>query len=153
MAKRIRGLELELETGQGARRKEKRALGKAHKLEGLGKDQNEKNPMPLEKDQKPSALKLLALWAQGMLSAALAREMQDGAEHNDLATLPRTGNWGPQPGNAHLQILNQFCKDIILPEKHQVQAECLGKDNQVKGEKFFCLPSTHPLLENARTCS
>ena len=73
--------------------KQKRASGKAKQLqESLEKD-IDKNPISLEKDEKPSALanKLLALWAQGMLSAALIREiahlaLQDGAQHNDPGT-------------------------------------------------------------------
>ena len=96
MAKRW---ELELETGRVAPEKH---LGKAKQLqESLEKD-IDKNPISLEKDEKPSALanKLLALWAQGMLSAALIREiahlaLQDGAQHNDLVALARTGNWEP----------------------------------------------------------
>ena len=110
MAKRPRGRELELATGRVAPDKQKRALGKAKQLqESLEKD-IDKNPISLEKDEKPSALanKLLALWAQGMLSAVLIREiahlaLQDGAQHNDLVALARTGNWGAQPGNAHRQ--------------------------------------------------
>ena len=141
MAKRLRAWELELETGRVAPEKQKRALGKAKQLqESLEKD-IDKNPISLEKDEKPSALanKLLALWAQGMLSAVLIREiahlaLQDGAQHNDLVALARTGNWGAQPGNAHRQILNHFCKDILLPESHQVKVNCLGKDNNVKEE-------------------
>ena len=141
MAKRLRGWELELATGRVAPDKQKRALGKAKQLQQSLEKDIDKNPISLEKDEKPSALanKLLALWAQGMLSAVLIREiahlaLQDGAQHNDLVALARTGNWGAQPGNAHRQILNHFCKDILLPESHQVKVNCLGKDNNVKEE-------------------
>ena len=141
MAKRLRGWELELATGRVAPDKQKRALGKAKQLQQSLEKDIDKDPISLEKDEKPSALanKLLALWAQGMLSAVLIREiahlaLQDGAQHNDLVALARTGNWGAQPGNAHRQILNHFCKDILLPESHQVKVNCLGKDNNVKEE-------------------
>ena len=55
MAKRLRAWELELETGRVAPEKQKRALGKAKQLESLEKD-IDKNPISLEKDEKPSAL-------------------------------------------------------------------------------------------------
>ena len=70
---------------------------------------------------KPSSLacKLLSLWAHGMLSATMIREiascaLDDGAQHEELVHLAEAGSWGQQPGNIHRSILRRFCKDVGL---------------------------------------
>ena len=81
--------------------------------------------------EKQSALanKLLLLWAKGLLSATLIRELadlaiQDGAKHQDLVAIAQTGNWGQQPGNAHRQILNHFCSNVSIADSHEVEVPC-----------------------------
>ena len=89
--KRLRGWELEKESGMLQRK----ALGKA----------------PAEPERESQlATKLLSLWAHGMLSAILVRELadlalQDKADHVELVALAKTGNWGSQKGNVHKQKL------------------------------------------------
>ena len=76
MAKRLRGWQLEQESGRKATQGNK-ALEKAKGLE---------NADGLEKTESPWASKLLHLWASGSLSAVMIRELanlalQDGADH------------------------------------------------------------------------
>ena len=85
------------------------ALGKAKKqaLEKAGGPQSK------------LANKLLGLWAHGMLSAAMIRELadlaiQDGAEHPDLLSLAQTGSWGTHKGNCHKEVMRAFCPNHVL---------------------------------------
>ena len=84
MAKRLRGWQMERESGISKTARPSKALGKA---DGFGKGQDSDG---FGKGQE-SVLgnKLLFLWARGQLSAALVRELADcaiadGAQHSDL---------------------------------------------------------------------
>jgi len=120
MAKRLRGWQLEQESGRKAIKGNK-ALEKATALEKAD---------GLEKHESPLASKLLHLWASGSLSAVMVRELanlalQDGADHPELVKLAQCGNWGAQPGNCHRQILNKFCSDVMLPEPFNIKVKCI----------------------------
>ena len=120
MAKRLRGWQLEQESGRKAIKGNK-ALEKATALEKAD---------GLEKHESPLASKLLHLWASGSLSAVMVRELanlalQDGADHPELVKLAQCGNWGAQPGNCHRQILNKFCSDVMLPEPFGIKVKCI----------------------------
>ena len=65
--------------------------------------------------ESPLVTKLLSLWAHGILSAVLIRElahlaMVDGANHNEVLFLARCGNFGNTPGNIHRDVLAKFAK-------------------------------------------
>ena len=110
MAKRLRGWQLEHESGRKAKVKPGKALEKAE------------GPVA----ESALANKLLHLWAKGTLSATLLRELadcaiQDGASNDDLVALAQAGNWGAQPGNCHKQILNHFCANVKICEGYEVE--------------------------------
>ena len=130
MAKRLRGWQLEIETGRTKQAKAGKALEKA---EGCVAE-------------SVLANKLLFLWARGTLSATLIRELadcaiQDGAQHTDLVAIAQTGNWGAQPGNVHRQILNHFCSNVQLAASHDVEVPCThpktSKDALEKASVFL----------------
>ena len=115
MAKRLRGWELQMESGviNPPPKKSTKALEKA----------------PGEKESMLGN-KLLMLWATGVLPATLIREladlaMQDGADHKDLVAIAKTGNWGQQPGNAHKQIMSHFCSNVGLAESYEIEVPCM----------------------------
>lgn len=145
MAKRLRGWELEMQSGR------RPATAKASKA-------LEKAP---EDKQSPLANKLLLLWAKGVLSATLIREIadlaiQDGAKHQDLVAIAQTGNWGQQPGNAHKQILNHFCSNVNIATSYEVEVPCIhpktSKDALEKASiflphmMFYTLGQNYPSL-------
>ena len=91
-------------------------------------------------DTKQSSLacKLLSLWAHGLLSATMIREiascaLDDGAQHEELVHLAEAGSWGQQPGNIHRSILRRFCKDVGLEKPISVSVPCI--DNKTTLEK------------------
>ena len=113
MAKRLRGWQLEHESGRKAKVKPGKALEKAE------------GPVA----ESALANKLLHLWAKGTLSATLLRELadcaiQDGASNDDLVALAQAGNWGAQPGNCHKQILNHFSANVKICEGYEVEVPC-----------------------------
>ena len=88
-AKRLRGWQLEYESGRAPKARDSKALEKAHGAVA------------------ESALvnKLLNLWAKGALSATLLQSLatstiQDGVQHQDLVAIAQTGNWGYSLGIA-----------------------------------------------------
>ena len=88
-AKRLRGWQLEYESGRAPKARDSKALEKAHGAVA------------------ESALvnKLLNLWAKGALSATLLQSLatstiQDGVQHQDLVAIAQTGNWGSSLGIA-----------------------------------------------------
>ena len=120
MAKRLRGWQLEHESGR-------KAL-KAHKASAQAIALEKANS--LEKDESQLASKLLHLWASGSLSAVMVRELanlalQDGADHPELVKLAQCGNWGLQPGNVHKQLLNKFCSEVMLPDPFPIKVKCI----------------------------
>ena len=126
--KRLRGWELEKESGMLQRK----ALGKA----------------PAEPERESQlATKLLSLWAHGMLSAILVRELadlalQDKADHVELVALAKTGNWGSQKGNVHKQIMHRFCKHITMPDPFHVSVSCIDPktSKETKEDAAIFLP-------------
>ena len=118
-------------------------------------DHPKKTPSTLEKDediyalekaalgkadtkQSSLACKLLSLWAHGLLSATMIREiascaLDDGAQHEELVHLAEAGSWGQQPGNIHRSILRRFCKDVGLEKPISVSVPCI--DNKTTLEK------------------
>ena len=91
MAKRLRGWQMEMESGRQ----------KTSKPSVL-----EKTQQALEKATKPQsglASRLLHLWATGVLSAIMVRELaqlalSDGADHAELIKLAECANWGATQG-------------------------------------------------------
>ena len=113
MTKRLRGWQLEYESGKAPKARASKALEKA------------------DGSVAESALanKLLNLWAKGVLSATLlqslaASAIQDGAQHQDLVAIAQTGNWGSQPGNCHRQIMNHFCSNVQIADPYEVEVPC-----------------------------
>ena len=130
MTKRLRGWQLEMESGRSQQARPSKALEKA---EG-------------SVAESVLANKLLFLWARGTLSATLIRELadcaiQDGAQHRDLVAIAQTGNWGAQPGNVHKQIMGHFCSNVLIAEPHDVQVPCThpktSKDALEKASVFL----------------
>ena len=79
------------------------------------------------------------LWAHGLLSAVMIRELADlaiadGASHPDLVALAPTGNWGAQTGNCNRQILNAFCPQVHLPEPFQIKVGCIDPKTSLEKE-------------------
>ena len=114
MAKRLRGWELEYESGRTQKPRASKALEKAQ------------GPVV----ESVLANKLLHLWAKGTLSATLLRDLADcalqvGASHEDLVALAQTGNWGAQPGNCHKQILHHFCANVKICDGYEVEVPCI----------------------------
>lgn len=129
MAKRLRGWQLELESGRVQPSKTSTAP-------------NESQPAT----QSALANRLLFLWARGTLSATLIRELadcalQDRADHADLVAIARCGNWGAQPGNIHRQIMGHFCSNVQLAEPYAVEVPCThpktSKDALEKASLFL----------------
>ena len=95
--KRIRGWQLDIETGKGL-----------------------KSPLEQgEGEQGHSALALLALWTHGKLSATMVQWLAwqavlDGAQHEELLSMGKTGAYGSCPGNCHRDLMARFCKDLPL---------------------------------------
>ena len=130
MAKRLRGWQLEMESGSSQQARPSKALEKAEECVA----------------ESELANKLLFLWARGTLSATLIRELadcaiQDGAQHRDLVAIAQTGNWGAQPGNVHKQIMGHFCSNVLIAEPHDVQVPCThpktSKDAVEKASVFL----------------
>jgi hypothetical protein len=133
--KRLRGWQLEMQSG--------RKVAKKSVLE--------KTDHGLERPDEPHsglANKLLSLWSCGTLSATMIREiahlaMQDGADHPELVSLAKVGNWRAQTGNCHKQIINQFCPHIMLPEPFQVKVPCLDPKSSLEKEDWASLFLPH----------
>ena len=129
MAKRVRGLELESETGC--------APLKSMKQHTLAKGS--------KGSQSQLANKLLALWSHGLISASLCQEladlaMQDGAQHDELYALASTGNHGMYKGNIHRDLMAYFCKDLIVAPSMTVDVPCIDpKTNKdtIEGASIF----------------
>ena len=120
--KRLRGWQLEAEGVARPLEKGKKALEKA--------------------DGRPSPLanKLLSLWAHGVLSAALIREIADlslheGAKHPSLVALAQTANWGQHPANAHRDVMRTFCSDVQLPKPWLVKVPCVDPKSSLEKEE------------------
>ena len=89
-----------------------------------------KGKAPEPERESQLATKLLSLWAHGMPSAVLVREladlvMQDKADHVELVALAKAGNWGSQKGSGHKQILNRFYKKFTMPDPFHVSVSCI----------------------------
>ena len=110
MAKRLRGWQLEHQSGR-------RPASKAICLE-------KENVL-----QSALANKLLGLWAQGILSATLIREiadlaLQDGANHSDLQSLAQAAQWQlPQRPDVNFLLQHLAAQPI------QNQSPLLGPKN------------------------
>ena len=132
--KRIRGWQMEMETGR-----------KAHKKSTLEKVDGLERP---EENQSGLANKLLSLWSTGIFSATLIREiahlaMQGGCDHPEVISLAKVGNWGAQTGNCHRQLLNQFCPQIMLPEAFQVKVKCQDPKTSLEKEDWASIFLPH----------
>ena len=100
MAKRLRGWQLEVETGQ-----RKVAAGAPTLGKGVG---------------SRLYTALLSLWAHGKLSGITCRWLAeqavlDGLLHDELAALAKCGHHGEYPGNIHRDMLAHFVKDCVVP--------------------------------------
>ena len=112
----------------------------------------EKTQQALEKATKPQsglASRLLHLWATGVLSAIMVRELaqlalSDGADHAELIKLAECANWGCNPGNTHRQILGKFCSDVMIAEPFCTKVKCIDPKTSLEKEEqvsFFLPPS------------
>lgn len=125
MCKRLRGWQLELETGQ---RKGKKQLADDYD-DGLEKHNLTTSAL---------ATKLLALWAHGQLSAKMVRELAslavtDGATHQDLIQIAQVGSWGEHEGNCHKELMRRFVKGVAIADPVRVKVKCI--DNKTSLEK------------------
>ena len=107
MTKRLRGWKKDIETG---------------KAEVLEKSTEEPNPF---------ATKLLSLWAHGKVSAVGIQELAQlsqlgGLAHEEVAALPKAGNYGQQPGK-HKAIMSKFLPSVGIPSGFEVTVPCLNK--------------------------
>ena len=116
--KRIRGWQLDIETGKGLR----------STLEEGGEK------------QKHSALAsaLLALWSHGKLSATMVQWLAwqavlDGAQHDELVSMAKTGAYGSCPGNCHRDLMARFCKDVPLTKGEVVSVPAVDPKTGTTG--------------------
>ena len=128
MAKRLRGWQMEMESGRVS-----------HATLATKKEEEEK--------ESPMANKLLSLWAHGSLSAKMIRDLadlaiQEGASHPELLALGKAGNWGAQPGNVHMQIMNRFCKNMFFCDNFNVEVACIDPktSKETKEDASIFLP-------------
>ena len=136
-------------------RKAKRLRG--HQLE---MEKEKQNTLTKGNDQ-PSALadKLLNLWAHGSLSASAVQDLAhaailDGAEHEELIALGKSGNWGTHKGSCHRDIMTYFCPQLTLCDSWDIQVPCLnpktGKETHADASlllphlMFWQLGENHP---------
>lgn len=107
-AKRLRGWALEKETGAASSK-------------------------PASQSESALATKLLSLWAHGVLSAVMIRELAhlavlDGASHEELHALAKAGQFGQNPGNVHKHIVASFCKSLDI-ESFEVAVPCIDPNS------------------------
>lgn len=107
-AKRLRGWALEKETGAASSK-------------------------PASQSESALATKLLSLWAHGVLSAVMIRELAhlavlDGASHKELHALAKAGQFGQNPGNVHKHIVASFCKSLDI-ESFEVAVPCIDPNS------------------------
>ena len=112
MAKRLRGWKLEKESNRVPVPKTTKPLEKGTELESA------------------LATRLLALWAHGVLSTVMIRDLadralQDGAKHPELLQIAACANWGAHQGNAHRVIMTSFCKQVDFAEATEVTVACI----------------------------
>ena len=138
--KRLRGWQLEKESGRKPLEK-----GKAV-LEKIGDEPHSR-----------LANKLLGLWAHGLLSAILIRDIadlaiQDGATHPQLFELAQAGTWGSHPGNAHRDLLRTFCPNVMLPQPFQVKVGCIDPKTSKDREENASIMLPHLMFWKLGEC-
>lgn len=75
------------------------------------------------------ATRLLSLWAHGLLSAVIIRELAHlsllaGASHPELAEIAKAGSFGEHPANITRDLMQSFCKESHMPEALGVSVQC-----------------------------
>ena len=116
--KRIRGWQLDIETGKGLR----------STLEEGGEKQ----------EHSALASALLALWSHGKLSATMVQWLAwqavlDGAQHDELVSMAKTGAYGSCPGNCHRDLMARFCKDVPLTKGEVVSVPAVDPKTGTTG--------------------
>ena len=117
--KRIRGHQLDIETGKAF----------------------QKDPKVLKRGQSQLATKLLTLWSQGKLSATCILE----DENPELKHLAKPGNFGQVPGNVARDVTCHFLKGQAICPPHKVRVPCLDRAN-AKVEDDCCIFLPHLLF-------
>lgn len=97
------------------------------------------NAASSSKSESALATKLLSLWAHGLLSATVIRELAhlallDGANHDELVALAKAGNFGEQPGNISRDIMTKFCKQVSLNDPTTVKVLGVGPKSSTEEE-------------------
>ena len=109
--KRLRGYQLDIETGKAF----------------------QKDPKVLKRGQSQLATKLLTLWSQGKLSASCIQELAHLTtledENPEIKQLAKSGNFGQVPGNVARDVTSFFLKGQALCPPHKVAflGGCLEK--------------------------
>ena len=125
--KRLRGYQLDIETGKAF----------------------QKDPKVLKRGQSQLATKLLTLWSQGKLSASCIQELAHLTtledENPEIKQLAKTGNFGQVPGNVARDVTSFFLKGQALCPPHKVRVPCLDRTN-AKVEDDCCIFLPHLLF-------
>ena len=125
--KRLRGYQLDIETGKAF----------------------QKDPKVLKRGQSQLATKLLTLWSQGKLSASCIQELAHLTtledENPEIKQLARSGNFGQVPGNVARDVTSFFLKGQALCPPHKVRVPCLDRTN-AKVEDDCCIFLPHLLF-------
>lgn len=98
------------------------------------------------------ATKLLSLWAHGTLSAAMVQQIAhlallDGASHNDLYIISKTGNFGQLTGNVHRDLMHEFAANICIDD-HPVVTPCVDPKSSSLEEGTATMLLPHVLFSN-----
>ena len=104
--------------------------------------------------KSPSQLgtKLLSLWAHGTLSAVMVQQIAhlallDGASHNDLYIISKTGNFGQLTGNVHTDLMHEFAANICIDD-HQVVTPYVDPKSSTLEEGTSTMLLPHVLFSN-----
>lgn len=60
-------------------------------------------------------------WKHNIVQEIAHMAILDGATHPELAQMAACGNWGETPGNAHNNVMANFCHDIKLSQPILIQ--------------------------------
>ena len=111
--KRLRGFQLDLETGKALAPEAKKAKAGDSQL----------------------ATRLLTLWTEGRLSATCVQELAHLAMLEksipELAILAKCGNYGQVPGNISRDISTNFLKEQGICPPYKIRVKCLGRNNAI----------------------
>ena len=107
--------------------------------------------LPQDDDGNPLSLRLVELWSQGKLSATQACQIAhlsllSGCEHPDILAIARCGNFGSNAGSSHRDMINLYCKQLMLPEPHLVSVPVKDPKTQRAGCEDVALMLPHVIF-------